>query len=153
MKKFQMLLNDVAAITGLESLVPDESGGCAIRLDDVILNIQFMEDTRQCYFFSQLFQIPALEKDRLSLYERLLSANCFYRETGGGILGIDTDINAVTYATKFGIDAISGNDFVNFVESFINMAESFIEKFSNGVSGADQNDTFFSGDMSHFIRV
>ena len=37
-------------------------------------------------------------------------------------------INAITYATKFGIVVISANDFVTFIEQFINTAEELVDK-------------------------
>lgn len=151
MEQFQKLLNELAEITGLDSIPVEDDGGCAIKLDSIILNMQYFEDTEQCYFISTLFPVPANEKDKADLYENLLEANCFYRETQGGIIGVNKEMNIVTYATKFGITNLSGSDFANFVEVFVNTTEELIEKF-NTVS-QDKQPEIKPEDYSHYLRV
>ena len=153
MENFQKLLDELAKITGLDSLTMEADGGCAIKLDNIIINMQYIEDTEQCYFFSQLFPIPAQQDIQNNLFEKLLIANCFYRETSGGILGIDKELDAVTYATKFGIANISANDFVNFIEEFINKAEAFVEKFSKDFQEDNDKTNDNPENFSTYLRV
>jgi hypothetical protein len=126
MEKYQMLLNDVGKAAGIV-LKLEEGGICAIKLDEIIINMHFIEEEDQCYFFSALFPIPGNATEKAALFETLLEKNCFYRDTMGGILGIDTGLNKVTYAVKFNVSTISGNDFLGRIENFINAAENFVE--------------------------
>lgn len=151
MEKFQLLLDELAHITGLDSLKAEDDGGCAIQLDNIIINMQYFEETRQCYLLSRLFSIPANTDEKNRLYEKLLTANCFFRETGGGIIGIDGSINAVTYAVKFDITHLHGSDFASFIENFINTAEELIGKFSLAGGGDDPPQR--PEDFSNYLRV
>lgn len=126
MEKYQTLLDEVGKVTGID-LKMEEGGICAIKLDDIIINMHFIQEEDQCYFFSALFPIPGNAAEKAALFEALLEKNCFYRDTMGGILGIDTGLDRVTYAAKFNLVAISGNDFAARIEDFINAAEYFIE--------------------------
>jgi hypothetical protein len=126
MEKYQTLLDEVGKITGIDLKI-EEGGICAIKLDDVIINMHFIQEEDQCYFFSALFPIPGNTSEKAALFETLLEKNCFYRGTMGGILGIDNGLNKVTYAAKFNIAAISGNEFADRIENFINTAENFVK--------------------------
>jgi len=141
METYQMLLNEVGKVAGIDFKLED-SGICAIKLDDIIINMQFIEEEAQCYFFSALFPIPGNEKEKVILFETLLEKNCFFRDTMGGILGIDTGLNQVTYAAKFSVADISGNDFVSRMENFINAAEHFVDTLgkSNGSDAGSENE-------------
>lgn len=153
MENFQKMLDELATITGLDSLAIEDNGGCAIKLDNIIINMQYIEDTEQCYFFSVLFPIPIQLEEKNSLYERLLVANCFFRDTGGGILGIDKGIDAVTYAAKFSIANISGSDFANYLEDFVNTAEEFIEKFNKDDQESSGKTDNNSENFNNYLRV
>ena len=151
MEQFQKLLDELARITGLDAIPLEEDGGCAIKLDSIVLNMQYMEETEQCYFICRLFPIPANETDKAALFESLLCANCFYRETQGGIIGIDKDMNIVTYATKFSIDNLTGTGFADFVEAFVNAAEDLIEKFS--AAAPEKQPEITPEDYNNYLRV
>lgn len=130
MEKYQNLLDQVGRTAGID-LKLEEEGGCAIQLDEIVIHIQFIPEEDQCYFFSSLFPIPENREEKDALYTALLEKNCFYRDTMGGILGIDTGINRVTYATKFSVGAIRAADFIQNLENFINAAEHFVETLGN----------------------
>lgn len=136
MEKYQMLLNEVGKVIKID-LKLEEGGVCAIKFDNIIINMHFIEEEAQCYFFSVLFPIPGNDTKKAALFETLLRKNCFYRDTMGGILGIDTELNKVTYAVKFSVANISGNSFVNKMENFINTAENFIETLNKSDIAAD----------------
>ncbi|MDD9303390.1 MAG: type III secretion system chaperone [Desulfobacter sp.] len=126
MEKYQMLLDEVGKIVGIDLKLEDK-GICTLQFDEIILNIHFIEEEDQCYFFSALFPIPGNETIKAALFETLLEKNCFYRETMGGILGIDTGLDKVTYAAKFSVASMDGNAFVSRMETFINATEHFVD--------------------------
>jgi hypothetical protein len=141
MEKYQILLNEVGKVTGID-LKLEEGGVCAIKLDDITINMHFIKEEEQCYFFSALFPIPGSAEEKAALFEILLEKNCFYRGTMGGILGIDTSLNKVTYAAKFNVAAITGADFADRIEKFINAAENFIETLNRSdISPRSQSDS------------
>lgn len=141
MEKYQKLLNEVGKVVGID-LKLEDGGICAIKLDDIVINMHFLADEDQCYFFSALFPIPGNDIEKAALFESLLEKNCFYRGTMGGILGIDKGLNMVTYATKFSVTAVSGNDFIIKVENFINGAEHFVDTLSksDGLDAGEKNE-------------
>ncbi|MDY0220923.1 MAG: type III secretion system chaperone [Desulfobacterium sp.] len=141
MEKYQALVDKVGQVTGID-LKMEEGGICAVKLDDIIINMHFIQEEDQCYFFSALFQIPGNASEKAVLFETLLKKNCFYRDTMGGILGIDTELDKVTYAAKFNIAGISGNDFAARIESFINAAEYFVETLNRSdIAHPPQSDS------------
>lgn len=129
MEKYQTLLDEVGKVAGID-LKMEQGGICAIKLDDIIINMHFIQEEDRCCFFSTLFPIPGNAAEKAALFETLLEKNCFYRDTMGGILGIDTGLDKVTYAARFNLAAISGNDFAARIENFINAAEHFIESLN-----------------------
>lgn len=148
MKKYQTLLDQVGRASGIK-LTLEEGGICAVQFDEIIINMNFIEDEDQCYFLSALFPIPGNETDKGALFERLLEKNCFFKETMGGILGIDKGLGQVTYGVKFKIGDMPGTDFISRMETFINAAEEFVETLGNTLPPSQDDKAPSKGISAH----
>ncbi len=125
MELIHELISEFGVALGLPQLTLDENNCCTLQFDDVMVNMEYLPDTNEFYFYSRIGSIPADGEDRLRVFAELLESNCFYRRTSGGVLGIDASQNTIIYTNKTsskGLDAIT---FCNYMEAFINLAEEF----------------------------
>ena len=148
MKHVQNLLEGFGTQVGLPQLALDAANCCTLQFDDVVVNIEYINDTEEMFFYSRVGGIPANTEDKLRAYARLLDANCFYRRTHGGVLGIDEGQDAIVYTNKVGIGGLDANAFGDYMEAFVNRAEEFATELrdeSGGDGGGDAPDPSMMG--------
>ncbi len=126
MDTFSEILKEFGKKVGLSELSLDENGYCCLSFDDVVLNIELDENSELLFVYSNLGDLP--ENSRESFYEMLLCANCLYRETQGGVLGVDKDASIVVYSYQIPVRALDELKFERIIENFVNMAEFWTEK-------------------------
>lgn len=126
MSKFNSLLSDFGNTIGIPDLKADSSGICMLAFDDIEIVIQHIQDGDMLLLYGYLGPIPPERQE--SLFEFLLSANSFFRDTGGSTIGIDKTTNAIGLHIAYPISSLDNQSFENLLENFVNMAESWIEK-------------------------
>ena len=113
---------------------------CTLQFDEVVVNIEYINDSRELFFYSRIGSIPGNNDDRLRVFSELLEANCFYRRTHGGVLGIDESQDAVVYTNKIGVEGLDANAFGDYMEAFVNLAEEFAAGLHGESGGGDGDD-------------
>lgn len=126
MSKFNSLLSDFGNTIGIPDLRADSSGICMLAFDDIEVVIQHIQDGDMLLLYGYLGPIPP--DNQSTLFEYLLSANSFFRDTGGSTIGIDKTTNAIGLHIAYPISALENQSFENLLENFVNMAESWIDK-------------------------
>ena len=84
MEEYNAFLAAVRKDTGLDMLVPDESGLVTVRVDDKYnLSLQYIGAAGKILCFIEVAQLP---KDTpKSVYRGLLAGGLFGQETAGGV--------------------------------------------------------------------
>ena len=100
---YAKLLKRVREETGIDSLVPDDTGLVSVRVEDRFnVNLQFVEATGKVLCFVEVAQLPAdTSKD---VYRDLLAGGLFGKETAGGYFALEPDTETVVYNYFFDLD-------------------------------------------------
>lgn len=112
---FHSLISELGRTAGL-LLQPDESGFCSLDVDgSVVANIQYVKSTNSAYFF---YELGALDGNNIGeIAQRLLAANLFGVETGGGTLAMHKDSLEVVFSYSL---ALADVDMPRFEQVFSN---------------------------------
>ena len=108
----------------------------AIQFDDMVLNFHVEEKTGEMELFMDVGAAPVAADERLAAYSRLLKANCFARQTGGGVLGVDDEENRVIFSHSFAAGAMDAAQLERVVETFLNLAETFRDALADVVQAS-----------------
>ena len=87
------LLGRLGAQHGIAEVGLDEGDFCCLALDDgIVLNLEYFASDDVLVVSSLLGELA--HKPREQLFATLLKANFFWRETGGGTLALDDEVDA-----------------------------------------------------------
>jgi hypothetical protein len=133
-----LLLNDLKEAIGLPEFELDEDGYACLALDEVMLNLEFDEETNRLMLYSPLGEIPASGCE--ALYETLLEANFLGQQTGGATLGLQREDNAVVLHQAVSLAGVTSVQFQGLLETFVDAAETWMGKLA-GVEGTPGSAT------------
>lgn len=137
---------DFGRIIGLKDLALDEKNCCTLQFDHVVVNLEYLPDSEEFYFYSSVWAVPEHEETRLRTFTFLLERNCFFRSTSGGVLGVDMARDSIIYTNKVGTDGWqNANIFGDYVQAFVNLTENFGQQIQEIVNGSLAKD----GQMPH----
>jgi hypothetical protein len=131
-------LGEVRKASGVESLVPDESGLVSVKVDDAfIVNLQFVEATGKILCFIEVAELPP-DAGR-EVYRDLLAGGLFGKETGGGYFALEDTSNVVVYHYLFDADKAAANpeDFVSILEKILSLVDVWASRI-RGDATADE---------------
>ena len=139
---YAKLLKRVREETGIDSLVPDDTGLVSVRVEDRFnVNLQFVEATGNVLCFVEVAQLPAdTPKD---VYRDLLAGGLFGKETAGGYFALEPDTETVVYNYFFDLDraAEDTEDFVDTIEKILQLCDLWAERIkAPGASGDSSGD-------------
>jgi len=120
----------------LPELSFDDAGYCCLSFDEIVVNLEVDEPSGHLFFYSNVGNLP--EEGRAEFYEILLEANFLYRETAGGILGIDKELNGVVLAYKVPFSGLDLPQFSRVMGNFIGMVELWTERIQRAAHGQEQ---------------
>lgn len=112
----------------------------SVQFDEMILNFHADDPHNEVTLFMDMGAVPTEETPRLALYSLLLRANNFGRETGGGILGIDSAERRVSLCRTFSIHGMRIEQFEGVVEAFLNLAESMRARIGEAAAARSATD-------------
>jgi Tir chaperone protein (CesT). len=123
---FKRLLAEFGASVELEEeLRTDENGVCTLVFDERIhLNIMPNPNNGQVIFASPLALVDPERRE--SVYEQLLKANLFWRETGGGTIGITPDASEIILAYQRPLDSLDVPGLRETIEFMVEHAEQLL---------------------------
>lgn len=125
-EELKSVLSEFGKGIGIPHLCFDDRGYCCISFDEVVVNMELDKASERLFFYSR---VGALSGNALpELYEMLLEANCLYRGTFGGCLGIDRELKAVVLAYQIPVSQVDLPQFHRILENFVNAAELWVQK-------------------------
>ncbi len=120
------LIHDFGKNIGIPDLALDEHHYCCLQFDGVVVNLEYEPDKDELFLYTHLGRIP--QDPSLALYERLLEANFFFRQTGGGVLGIDKATGIIALAWRLPASPLTLPALEKLMETFVNTAEYWTEQ-------------------------
>lgn len=148
LEDYAKFLAEVRALTGIETLRPDDSGLVSVRIDDAYnVNLQFVEATGKILCFVEVAQLPPdTPKD---VYRTLLAGGLFGKETAGGYFALEPDTETVVYNYFFDGDraAEDPEEFVSTIEKILQLCDLWAERIKapggdGGPSSGDESPDF-----------
>lgn len=101
-----------------EPLSLDSEGKCHLRIENTFtVSIESIEDENLVYFYALIG--PAAVQNKEKLYQRLLSANLYGKDTQGSILALDPLRDEVILYETLPVDCSDYQDFKIKLETFI----------------------------------
>lgn len=99
LENYKSMLSELGKANGI-TLEPDDTGFCSLEIDgSILLNMQYVSASDSIYLFYELAEINPRVLSQVC--PRLLSANLFGMETGGGMLAMQKDSHMVVYSYVF----------------------------------------------------
>lgn len=119
-ENYKSMLSEVGKANGM-MLEPDDTGFCALEIDSTIqLNMQYVNASDSVYLFYELAEINPRVLSRVC--PRLLSANLFGVETGGGTLAMQKDSYMVVFSYVFSAGTLDILRFQQVIENSLKYA-------------------------------
>ena len=134
---YAKLLKRVREETGIDSLVPDDTGLVSVRVEDRFnVNLQFVEATGKVLCFVEVAQLPAdTPKD---VYRDLLAGGLFGKETAGGYFALEPESETVLYNYFFDLDRAAEDveEFVATLEKILQLCDLWAERVKGALPAA-----------------
>lgn len=113
-------IKELQSISGLEEIKPNNEGIYALRINDIRL-VYFSEspDKENLFIYSSLCQIPPHEDEKLILFEQLLIANLFGKETGNSYFALDHHSHQLLLICRIPMLQLSKEMFFKELQQFI----------------------------------
>ena len=126
---YNAFLAEVRKVSGIEAIVPDDSGLVSIRVDDAYnVNLQFVEASGKVLCFVEVAQLPADAPK--AVYRDLLAGGLFGKETAGGFFALEPETESVVYNYLFDLEA-AAKDFEAFLvtlEKILQLCDLWTER-------------------------
>ncbi len=125
----QQLLSDFGRSIGIPNLAFDEHHYCCLLLDDLVINMEHDPARDDLFLYAHLGHLPS--EPSMELYETLLEANFFFRQTAGGVLGIDKATGILTLARRQASSTLTLTSLEKLVENFANTTEYWTKRVAS----------------------
>lgn len=119
----QQLLSDFGASLELPGLSLDETGHCALLFDEVMVNMDFIEETQDLLLYSALGISDEGQRSDPAILLPLLQANYFGMGTAGGQIGIDKISGMVTLSRAYPLQLLDLQGLTAGLQAFVSTAE------------------------------
>jgi len=149
LKKVNDLLDELGRMLGLKSLGLNKDLCCFLTFDELLVAIEYNQDTDRCVLSSPIGGIP--EQNRQELYELLLAGNHFWKETGGATLSIDKETGLTYLLHNFSAEHTSFTAFSTILENFIKTLERWVETIAQAMRHEEIAEG--EGSQEHGIKV
>jgi len=146
---YAKFLKQIREETGIDSLVPDDSGLVSVRVDDQFnVNLQFVEATGKVLCFVEVAQLSADTSKQV--YRDLLAGGLFGKETAGGYFALEPDTETIIYNYLFDFAQAQEDTeaFVDTLEKILQLCDLWAERIK-ATSGDAEGETPFGYTMFH----
>ena len=138
---YASMISELGKSVGL-TLEADETGYSSLEIDgSLVAHMQYVALSDSIYIFCELGRIE--EHALTDACERLLSANLFGVETGGGVLAMHKDSHEVVFSYSVSAAEADPVRFQQLLENVIHYAEYWkgeLESMNRGASVQDEAD-------------
>lgn len=130
-----MNIDDLMQQLGEELNLPnfrlDDNGVCRLMFEGpTIVDLEYEQETSILYVYSVLARIP--NEGRENVYEQLLAANLFSRQTAGNVLGIALEEGEILLTRAVPIEKVEFFDeFTKILSAFIELAKYWAAQLAN----------------------
>ena len=132
MEEYKEFLAAVRKDTGLDMLIPDDSGLVTVRVEDKYnLSLQYIEAAGKVLCFIEVTQLP---KDApKAVYRDLLAGGLFGQETSGGYFTLEPESESVIYNYFFDGEeaARDTEDFVATLEKMLQLCDIWVDRINS----------------------
>ena len=133
----------VSAHTGIEALVPDDTGLVSVRVEERFnVNLQFVEATGDVLCFVEVVELPVDAPK--AVYRDLLAGGLFGKDTAGGYFTLEPETETVVYNFFFDLETAAKDveDFVSTVEKILQLCDLWAERIKGNLadSGPDAGE-------------
>jgi hypothetical protein len=121
----------------LEDLHFSSEGTCRLRVDETItVDIEKSYDDAIIHLYSVVGKISHENNEKL--YEQLLRANLFGKETNGFSLGVDSLLEEILLFVSIETQHLDLDSFLRRFEVFVDTTEEWIKRLESGSGGSDE---------------
>ena len=125
------LIAEIGSQMNLPSLRLDENGQCRLVFDEkTVVDVEQDEAAGRLHLYSVLGRLP--HEGREALYEQLLEANLFGRDTGGAVLAVDLFEDEVLLARTLATERLDFTEFAQIMGSFVDYCEAWSQRLAGG---------------------
>ncbi|MBP5790726.1 MAG: type III secretion system chaperone [Kiritimatiellae bacterium] len=138
---YRTFLAEVRKSTGIDALLPDETGLASVNVDDTYnLNLQFVEATGKVLCFVEVAQLP--RDASKAVYRDLLVGGLFGKDTAGGYFAVEPESETVVYNYFFDLEVAAKDveDFVHTIEKILQLCDIWAERIRRDLSGEDSEE-------------
>lgn len=151
-----MTVNDLLAEfgrkAGLGSLGLDDQGVCRLSFDgSLIVDLEFDEDAGVLHLYSAVGPVPAGERE--AVYQALLSANLFGRETGGATLALDRGRDEIMLCRALVPDHVDFLAFEAVLAAFVDALAGQRERLNSAPVGGPSHEPVARFGMEQMMRA
>lgn len=143
MRDYNAFMAEVRKVTGVGTLVPDETGLVSVKVDDTYnVNLQFVEATGKVLCFIEVAELP---KDApRAIYRDLLAGGLFGKETAGGYFALEPETETVVYNYFFDLEdaAKDVEAFVATLEKILQVCDMWAERIKGKMDVIDPSELF-----------
>ncbi|MCL2029299.1 MAG: type III secretion system chaperone [Deltaproteobacteria bacterium] len=126
---FTPILEAFGASIGVEGLALDEHQSCTLAIDEVMLTMQWIEDSEVLLVYAPVGMIDNKVGDNRQLLQ-LLEANCLGQGTGGLTLGVQPEFGAIILSGQLPTQNLNPVGLERFMEFFTSMAEEWSRRLA-----------------------
>ena len=133
---YREFMAEVRKSTGIETLLPDESGLVSVKVDDAYnVNFQFVEATGRMLCFVEVAELPPGAPSEV--YRDLLAGGLFGKDTAGGYFALEPETETVVYNYFFDFEAAVKDveEFVATIEKILQLCDIWAERIKEKLSG------------------
>lgn len=140
MDDFGRFVSEVRAATGLDMLVPDDTGTVTFSVDDrYVVCLQHIEATGKLLCFVEVASLGGIAP--VKVYRELLAGALFGRETAGGYFALEPETETVVYNYLFDFDRVAKDAaaFVEELDKLLSLCDMWAERIKEaGVEDGGQ---------------
>lgn len=114
-------LGELGAELGIEGLAFDQAGLCRLGVDDLVLDLERDGTGSRLFLSSLVGELPATGRE--AAMARLLDANCYFKGTQGGTLGVAAGTDSVVLAYQAPAGGLGFPELRRTLENFVAAAE------------------------------
>ena len=147
---YKAFLADVRTVTGVDALVPDETGLVTVNVDEAYnVNLQYVEATGNVLCFVEVAQLPSDAPK--AVYRDLMAGGLFGHETGGGFFTLEPDTETVIYNYFFDLEMIADDaeEFVSALEKILQLCDIWVERIKGILEEGESSENTESHILFH----
>lgn len=117
---FEQFILALKNVEGLGELDPDSEGRYSLRINrNHLIHFSPSFDHQDLFLYASIGYVPLNDNEKLEIYDKLLSANMFGKETGRCFFALDQRFHQLLLTRRFPLHSLSKEDFIIELPSFM----------------------------------